>query len=163
MADIEGKTNVASSIAPFSDEDTYPTHEDEYGKGGFRVVSDITERDNIPQDRRKELMLVAVKSGVGGSAELYQLQGGLTNEDWEQKEFGAGSDLAQQLAALERELDEEVVKPTGLDIKDNGDGTYELSFSYSTNQEISHFVIEKKNPDTGEWEPYDGGTGRVDA
>jgi hypothetical protein len=40
----------------------FPVFEDIYGQGGYRVVADIAERDAIPNNSRKWLMLVAVQS-----------------------------------------------------------------------------------------------------
>ena len=64
MADSESKnikgTNVASGIVPFTTDDKYPTHYAQYGKGGYRTVDNITERDEIPSERLEEGMLVYV-------------------------------------------------------------------------------------------------------
>ena len=77
MANLKG-TILAAPIKPTSDLDTYPTHLDEYGKGGFRVVDNIAARNSITQERRKDGMLVYVKSGDA----LYQLKGGILNSHW---------------------------------------------------------------------------------
>jgi hypothetical protein len=77
MSDILG-TNVASAVVPFTTSDTYPSHLAKYGKGGYREVVDITERDGISDDRRSEGMLVYVQS----EGLAYQLKDGITNSDW---------------------------------------------------------------------------------
>lgn len=59
MAELKG-TQVAASIVPFTDLDTYATHDAEYGKGGFRSVSTIKDRDAIPVERKTEGMIVRV-------------------------------------------------------------------------------------------------------
>lgn len=59
MAELKG-TQVAASIVPFTDLDTYATHDAEYGKGGFRSVSTIEARDAIPVERKTEGMIVRV-------------------------------------------------------------------------------------------------------
>lgn len=59
MAELKG-TQVAASIVPFTDLDTYATHDAEYGKGGFRSVSTIEDRDAIPVQRKTEGMIVRV-------------------------------------------------------------------------------------------------------
>lgn len=59
MAELKG-TQVAASIVPFTDLDTYATHDAEYGKGGFRSVSTIEDRDAIPVERKTEGMIVRV-------------------------------------------------------------------------------------------------------
>lgn len=59
MAELKG-TQVAASIVPFTDLDTYATHDAEYGKGGFRSVSTIEDRDAISIQRKTEGMIVRV-------------------------------------------------------------------------------------------------------
>lgn len=59
MANING-TNVAAKIVPFTTDDSYATHDEQYGVGGYRTVASVTEMNNIPSARRKEGMLVNV-------------------------------------------------------------------------------------------------------
>ena len=59
MAELKG-TNVAAGIVPFTSDDKYATHDAEYGKGGFRSVSTIANRDAIPVERKTEGMIVRV-------------------------------------------------------------------------------------------------------
>lgn len=44
-------TIVLDKIIPSSPQDTYPTHIANYGRGGYKTVSSIEERDAIPVDR----------------------------------------------------------------------------------------------------------------
>lgn len=50
MSDLKG-TNVAAPLVPMTDEDQYPTHDVQYGKGGFKPVGNMAERDAIPAAR----------------------------------------------------------------------------------------------------------------
>lgn len=59
MAELKG-TQVAAAIVPFTDLDTYATHDAEYGKGGFRSVETIALRDAIPTERKTKGMVVRV-------------------------------------------------------------------------------------------------------
>lgn len=59
MANIQG-TNLAAAIAPFTTDDTYATHDSQYGKGGWHEVLTIAERDAIPEDRKRNGMAVFV-------------------------------------------------------------------------------------------------------
>lgn len=59
MAELKG-TQVAASIVPFTDLDTYATHDAEYGKGGFRSVDTNKKRDAIPAARKVKGMVVRV-------------------------------------------------------------------------------------------------------
>lgn len=59
MAELKG-TQVAAMVVPFTDADKYATHDAEYGKGGFRSVSTIEDRDAIPVERKTEGMIVRV-------------------------------------------------------------------------------------------------------
>lgn len=61
MAELKG-TNVAAGIVPFTSEDKYATHDAQYGKGGFRSVATIAERDAIPAERKTEGMVVRVQA-----------------------------------------------------------------------------------------------------
>lgn len=61
MANLKG-TNVLAPVLPFSDTDEYATHEAKYGKGGWREVATIQDRDAITEDRREAGMAVYVVS-----------------------------------------------------------------------------------------------------
>ena len=65
-------TNVSDPILPWTAADEYATHYAKYGKGGYRSVSNISERNAIPALRREEGMLVWVIS----ENKLYQLRNG---------------------------------------------------------------------------------------
>lgn len=60
MAAIPG-TRVPAPIVPFDTADTYPTHDEQYGKGGRKSVADITARNAIPAARRTAGMEVYVR------------------------------------------------------------------------------------------------------
>ena len=63
MAEENTKLNgtlLISAISPYNSTDKYPTHYAKYGHGGYRSVNDITELNEIPQERREEGMLVYV-------------------------------------------------------------------------------------------------------
>jgi hypothetical protein len=59
MTQIKG-TNVLAPVVPFDTTDTHASHEAKYGKGGYRSVADVAERDAIPALRREAGMLVWV-------------------------------------------------------------------------------------------------------
>lgn len=59
MAELSG-TKLASMIVPGTTEDDFPTHDAQYGKGGFRSVDSIAERDAISTERKTKGMVVAV-------------------------------------------------------------------------------------------------------
>jgi hypothetical protein len=86
MSKIPG-TNVASGIVPFTTDDEFPTHYSEYGKGGWREVSTIAERDSITNQRRKIGMAVYVRE----TDKVYILKRGLSNEYWVPMDTGGGS------------------------------------------------------------------------
>lgn len=68
---IEG-TQITSPVVPNDIRDDYPTHIDSLGFGGYRVVTDITQRDGIKPSRRVKGMLVYVQS----DSTMYQLGDG---------------------------------------------------------------------------------------
>ena len=109
MAKILG-TNIAAPVVPFSTDDIYASHEAKWGKGGFRTVLNINERNGIAELRRENLMLVAVESdsisgtaGDGNGIEVYQLilnnpdnplsdTNLMNNDNWVPVNFGGGGD-----------------------------------------------------------------------
>lgn len=84
MADIKG-TNVASKIVPYTTSDNYATHDEEYGRGGYRTVDSVSEMNAIPAARRKEGMLVYVKND-----KYYRLNSSNTFVDAEIGSSGGG-------------------------------------------------------------------------
>lgn len=85
MANIPG-TNIAAMVVPFDTADIYATHNDKYGRGGFRVCDTLVERDAITELRRKAGMWVKVLE----TNKVYELGVGLTNADWIEVTFGSG-------------------------------------------------------------------------
>lgn len=67
MSENKG-VQIPSPIVPVSQEDTYPTHLAEYGKGGYRTVQ---SRNDISQDRKEAGMLV-YEAGSGDTLRLKQ-------------------------------------------------------------------------------------------
>jgi len=78
MALITGAVNVTGTLAPTDTTDIYATHDSVYGKGGYREVLDLLERDAITIARRSDGMLVYVQS----ENTIYKLQDGLENTNW---------------------------------------------------------------------------------
>ncbi len=70
---------VTDTIITYSENDTYPTHLDNLGKGGVHSVSTIEDRDAISEERRSEGMLCYV---IDDASSLYILNGGITNDKW---------------------------------------------------------------------------------
>lgn len=66
-------TLVIAPIRPYDSADTYPTHEDIYGKGGWMSVSTIAERDAITAERKKVGMVVLVADSGSGQPQAYRL------------------------------------------------------------------------------------------
>ena len=66
MAELKG-TNLAAGIVPFTDKDTFPTHYSQYGKGGYRTVQTLEERDSISEERKEIGMLCYVIEDPNGT------------------------------------------------------------------------------------------------
>lgn len=96
MAALSG-TILASRIVPSDSLDTYATHDADYGRGGYRSVANLTERDEITEPRRKLGMKVFV-SDIGKE---YQLIGGIANENWIEVNTGTGSGGSVDICNLE--------------------------------------------------------------
>lgn len=94
MAQNDG-TLIVAPIRPYDSADRYPTHEDQYGKGGYRVVADITARDAITDDRRSVGMRVHVIS----TARDYRLVGGTANANWVEVGTDGDDTLREDLAS----------------------------------------------------------------
>lgn len=88
MGTIEGGINLGAPILPATEEDVFPTHDAQYGKGGYRAVANIAARDAIPVARLSVGMLVRtldtntnwiLKSIAGNSPQWAeeQLDGGM--------------------------------------------------------------------------------------
>ena len=71
MSKIHG-TNIAAPIVPYATSDSYPTHYAKYGKGGYVSLNTIEERNEIPEERLEEGMLVYVLE----DGQSYQYLGG---------------------------------------------------------------------------------------
>ena len=88
MAIVQG-IGISGMITPGGDDNNkFATHSDRFGKGGYRAVQDIDERDAITYDRRALGMEVRVLTGEG--AGVYYLKSfdgsskkGVTAQEWE--------------------------------------------------------------------------------
>lgn len=81
---IPGET-VFDTIVPSSTNDTYPTHESQYGKGGLRTVATTNALALIPSARREVGMLVYVTN----AGNYYQLGADLST--WSVAQFDTGT------------------------------------------------------------------------
>lgn len=84
MSEIRG-TNVAAPIVPFTTDDNYATHDAKYGKGGYRTVPTIADRNAIPFDRKDDGMLVYV---VEDSTNIHTYR--WLNNSWVEQTEGQG-------------------------------------------------------------------------
>ena len=78
-------TLVGGPVVPDDPADTYPTHDARLGKGGFRVVDDLVDRNAIPIDRLRQGMWVKVLNDSGNIYELSDLYNFLAptiDADW---------------------------------------------------------------------------------
>ena len=78
MSEIKNSLKISAPITPYDTRDSYPTHYEEFGFGGYRTVETIQDRNLIPDLRRNQGMLVYVLE----DQTWYSLQGGVTNEYW---------------------------------------------------------------------------------
>lgn len=86
MDNIPG-TNIFAPVVPFTATDEYPTHDEKYGKGGYRAVADIAARDAIPAARRSLGMVVrTMDTNIN-----WILTGGLTDSDWVEESLDGGT------------------------------------------------------------------------
>lgn len=91
MAAINGTIKLSAPISPYDTNDTQPTHEAKWGKGGYRSVQTLIERDLIPDERREIGMVVFVQE----DERVYSLKDGIDNSKWVDFEsFLAGSQIS---------------------------------------------------------------------
>lgn len=146
MANIQG-TNIAAGIAPFTTDDTYATHDSKYGKGGWREVDTITERDSISQDRRSIGMAVHVLE----NQTVYTLKGGTTNDKWSILNLPSidpyKSFIYEQALPSNRwEVSHKLGRYPSVTVVDSAGTTVEGDIQYIDNNNI---VIEFSAPFTG--------------
>lgn len=78
MAEIKNTLRISAPISPYNTDDVQPTHEAQWGKGGYRSVKTIVERNLIPDERREIGMVVYVEE----DSKVYILQDGISNDNW---------------------------------------------------------------------------------
>ena len=121
MAQLRG-TNVAAPLMPFSDRDKFPTHLPQYGKGGYRSVADLDERDAIPTERQEEGMLVWVIS----ESTLYQLRSG----EWIEFKISTSDDPSSPGSSdYAKASDLEALEDRVSDLEENGVGSGSYQFN----------------------------------
>lgn len=96
MSQLSG-TILASMIVPTDSLDAYATHSDKYGRGGYRSVADIAERDAITEPRRK----LGMKVFVNDIQKEYQLVGGIENTNWIETGSGTGDGGSFDICTLD--------------------------------------------------------------
>lgn len=87
MTNVLG-TNVSAPVVPFTTDDEYPTHVDEYGKGGFMALPDTDARDAIPEPRLKIGMFVSTAL----DQKLWRLDS-IDPMQWVQIDIGSGGGI----------------------------------------------------------------------
>ena len=75
---IPGTITILQPLAPNTESDPTPITNPKYGLGGLRSVGTTANRDDIPQERREEGMMVYVQS----TDIYYALVGGTGNGNW---------------------------------------------------------------------------------
>jgi len=97
-APIPGQ-RVTGPIVPSDTADTYPTHFDQYGAGGYRSVADEIAKEAIPTARRSAGMMVHVRS----NGAVYILGTNLTT--WQSTSIST-NDFSTSIAEMARKFDE---------------------------------------------------------
>lgn len=96
-------SNIFGPITPLNTSDIYPSHLAKWGQGGLRTVKDLNERNQIPLERRENLMIVSVEdnsfnnSTAGSIFYLLDIHDNnststslLDNNNWHVLDFGHG-------------------------------------------------------------------------
>ncbi len=107
-------TIISSPVYPVDSDQTYPTHDSEFGKGGYRSVNSYSDMENISYERRSLGMEVRVLTGdKKGLYVLKSFEGdeleGVTAQEWEEVKSASvleneitisGGPLANQASGL---------------------------------------------------------------
>ena len=99
MAAIPGSVPLTGKVAPTDTTDTFATHMDIYGEGGYMAVADTSTRNLITEDRRKLGMAVCTTA----DNKIYTLTtnpAGATTVDGDWTEFSSGSIAVVQTAKI---------------------------------------------------------------
>jgi hypothetical protein len=94
MSLIENNVPITGPVTPWYTEDTFPSHIETYGQGGYRSVADAASRLLIIPERRLEGMIVKQLS----DNTYWTLSGGILDANWLQI-FGIVDDLAYQVVS----------------------------------------------------------------
>lgn len=93
---IPGTIPLSGTLAPFGLTDTYPITDAVYGIDGLRNVADNTERNAIPDERRREGMIV----GTQGTSSYWRLKASpWVGDDTDWESFTTGSAVYTQTFA----------------------------------------------------------------
>lgn len=125
---IPGSVTVTGFIAPTDTSDTYPVIDPIYGIDGLRSVADSTERNSIPDDRRRYGMIVFTRSD-GKYWQLLNSPWTGTNTDWTEFNISPSTSNVYRLAFTSANLVSGIlsvnhalgVKYVGTHIYDNND------------------------------------------
>ena len=96
---------IHNTIRTNSELDVYPTHEAKFGKGGYRTVANIAERDDIPFERCEEGMLVTVlEDNTNNNETTTYILKQISRDDKTWKKFNndkENTELTNRIIALE--------------------------------------------------------------
>lgn len=81
MTKIIGGVNIPGPILPYDSNDTYYTHEDLYGLGGWKSVETVKELESIPRERLKNGCIVRIVSANGGEGLEFYYDDTIKSED----------------------------------------------------------------------------------
>jgi hypothetical protein len=90
MGDITGTVRVTGKITPTNTDDRFATHDALFGKGGWRNVDTLAERNDISDERRRAGMVVVVDED-GKAYMLKPAPWAYDDTDWEEFGFGGGA------------------------------------------------------------------------
>lgn len=119
-------TNIAAPVVPFTDADTYPSHEAKYGKGGY-IQAQSTSVTNIPLTRRVDGMMTYATQWN----KYYRLASGV----WQQQTFIQSPQFINFSAATQTKFNSIPAGPTGSRGYDGWDG--DSYFCYIDNGPLS--------------------------
>ena len=92
MGTISGGINLGAPILPATEEDIFPTHDAQYGKGGYRSVANINARNQIPIARLAVGAIVkTIDTGTNWVVKSIVNVNGVDTAQWEEEKLDGGT------------------------------------------------------------------------
>ncbi len=116
---------------------------------------------DVPEDFLLYTMQTAFSKNSGSSQSLQKIEKVITEiADDIRNMKGVNWTVDHSIMRNHKEIVKETITPKGLNVEVK-DGIVNATFSYNDHPELKHFVLERLDPETNEFVPYDGEEGVI--